>query len=791
MFSHLKRRIGVLTAVAVLAALVPTLSISPASAAASSTTQAMSDVTLLEACPAGTASAAGFTDTTSTDVDCIAMFGITQGTTATTYSPTDSVARWQMALFLTRMATVMSVTLGDGSDQSFTDISGKSAEIQTAINQLKQLGVTNGTTATTFSPDDNVSREQMAMFIERLLGNTATGPGGNSDDTATTNISGNGTTYNYTDIDSGTVTFEGHNSIVELYHLGVTDSATGATAYSPSADMTRAAMATFMTNALDHSNARPAGIVLQATRTAAYGDMVTASNELHVSNRDSSFVPIADTLVDVFGFTATTTLDEAAFAASGACKDALEAIGGSEELCLMENTDHVTNQTGNIQIEQTDIAVGANVAEGESTQYWAWTAAVGTYYGSTQTSSTVTVTSSKGGDFAHISLSNPYANLNGSGTVLTGITSGSVDAKMGSDVTITVQLRSQAGTATYNVAQAGCSINASSYTGTHGAAVGAIATTVIVTDANGAATFTASKTEPTALDGNDAATAQWISFTNNAAANVAAGCTAIGDFTYGATGATGTSGAFTDTTHAIGVKWDDEVRDNNSVVSSVSNTYVRATATGSGATNTVTATSYDQYGVGVANGSLGLTETLIGATSSAFTVTRTTNSSGSATFGVSRDAATSAQSTFRVNDDEDNNGSAKAIWTVAPSSTAIDASVGANSKPTSFVPTRAFTGIAIDNELEAQIMHVDSANDKMIVQLVGYDDVAAASVTQFAEYTWDSNDTFFIAGVAKTQAQWETGLAAVGLTALDDIYDVTNNGKLLVVSTSNVSEWRR
>ena len=321
--------------------------------------------------------------------------------------------------------------------------------------------------------------------------------------------------------------------------------------------------------------------------------------------------------------------------------------------------------------------------------------------------------------------------------------------------------------------------------------VGAIATTVIVTDANGAATFTASKTEPTALDGNDAATAQWISFTNNAAANVAAGCTAIGDFTYGATGATGTSGAFTDTTHAIGVKWDDEVRDNNSVVSSVSNTYVRATATGSGATNTVTATSYDQYGVGVANGSLGLTETLIGATSSAFTVTRTTNSSGSATFGVSRDAATSAQSTFRVNDDEDNNGSATAIWTVAPSSTAIDASVGANSKPTSFVPTRAFTGIAVNDELEAQIMHVDSANDKMIVQLVGYDDVATASVTQFAEYTWDSNDTFFIAGVAKTQAQWETGLAAVGLTALDDIYDVTNNGKLLVVSTSNVSEWRR
>jgi len=791
MFSHLKRRIGVLTAVAVLAALVPTLSMSPASAAASSTTQTMSDATLLEACPSGTASAAGFTDTTSTDVDCIAMFGITQGTTATTYSPTDSVARWQMALFLSRMATVMSVTLGDGSDQGFTDISGKSAEIQTAINQLKQLGVTNGTTATTYSPDDNVTREQMAMFIERLLSNTAPGPNGNSDDTATTNISGDGSTYNYADIDSGTVTYEGHNAIVELYHLGVTDSATGATAYSPTADMTRAAMATFMTNALGHSNARPAGLVIQATKTSAYGDMATAVNELHVSNRDSSFVPIADTLVDVFGFTATTTLDEAAFAASGACKDALEVIGGAEELCLIENTDHVTDQSGNIKIEQTDIAAGANVAEGESTQYWAWTAAVGTYYGSTQTSSTVTVTSSKGGDFAHISFTNPYANVNGSGTVLTGITSPSLDAKMGSDVTVTVQLRSQAGTATYNVAQAGCSINVTSATGTHGAVTSAIATTVIVTDANGAATFTASKTEPTALDANDAATTQFLTFANNATANTAAGCTAIGDFTHGSTGVITDAGAFLGTANTLAFKWDDEVRDNNSVVTTAANSYVRATATGSGATNTVTATSYDQYGVGVANGSIGLTETLTGATASAFTVTRTTNSSGVATFGVSRDAATSAKSVFRANDDEDNNGSATAIWTVVPSSTAIDASVGTNSKPTAFVPTRAYTGTAIDNALEAQIMHVDSANDKMIVELVGYDDVAAASATQFVEYTWDSNDTFFIAGVAKTQAQWETGLATVGLTAMDDIYDAANNGKLLVVSTSNVSEWRR
>ena len=68
MFSHLKRRIGVLTAVAVLAALVPTLAVSTVSAAPATTATAAGDTTSLSACPTGAAAAAGFTDTTSTDV---------------------------------------------------------------------------------------------------------------------------------------------------------------------------------------------------------------------------------------------------------------------------------------------------------------------------------------------------------------------------------------------------------------------------------------------------------------------------------------------------------------------------------------------------------------------------------------------------------------------------------------------------------------------------------------------------------------------------------------------------
>ena len=113
MLSHLKRRIGVFAAIAVLAAGVPALTSSPASAAANPTlVLAVSDPATYLACPTGSAGAAGFTDTTATDVDCIKMYGITTGVTATTYEPTASVPRWQMALFLTRMAGPTQVKIG-------------------------------------------------------------------------------------------------------------------------------------------------------------------------------------------------------------------------------------------------------------------------------------------------------------------------------------------------------------------------------------------------------------------------------------------------------------------------------------------------------------------------------------------------------------------------------------------------------------------------------------------------------------------------------------------------------
>jgi len=123
--------------------------------------------------PSGAAQ--GFTDigglpgSTQTAINQTAQLDITKGTTATTYSPTAFVTRSQMALFITRQLTAAGVALPSGVSQGFTDIGDLPASTQTAINQLAQLDISKGTSATTYDPNGLVSRSQMAMFLARDL----------------------------------------------------------------------------------------------------------------------------------------------------------------------------------------------------------------------------------------------------------------------------------------------------------------------------------------------------------------------------------------------------------------------------------------------------------------------------------------------------------------------------------------------------------------------------------------------------------------------------------------------
>jgi hypothetical protein len=306
-------------------------------------------------------------------VSCVKYYGITKGTTTTTYSPSDSVTLWQMALFLTRMAVPAGVTMPDGSDQGFTDIGGKSAEIQLAVNQLKQLGITVGTNAagTLFDPDSNVTREEMALFISRLLMDATVGPGGNAELGSGSSpyqyIKSNDTDHNFTDID-GVYLTETRTAIISLWNLGVSDDTT-ATTYNPSADMTRAAMALFMDSALDHTNARPAGVNIQAETYRAAGSHPFA---MSVTNRTAGFLPIASTRMDIFKYQLTTSTTSLRFNTNGTCAQVVKALSGT--VCSIDTLDGITDTSGNLAI------FNSTVATATSWDYWAWTANLSAAY---------------------------------------------------------------------------------------------------------------------------------------------------------------------------------------------------------------------------------------------------------------------------------------------------------------------------------------------------------------------------------------------------------------------------
>ena len=106
------------------------------------------------------------------------IFSDTTGTGATTYSPADVVTREQMAAFLARMWDLLNPedppaeslelqSFPTPDPYPFDDIDPSSFAYG-AIAQISQLGITTGTSEMTYSPTDDVTREQMAAFLARL-----------------------------------------------------------------------------------------------------------------------------------------------------------------------------------------------------------------------------------------------------------------------------------------------------------------------------------------------------------------------------------------------------------------------------------------------------------------------------------------------------------------------------------------------------------------------------------------------------------------------------------------------
>lgn len=161
-------------------------------------------------------------------IGCVAAYLITQGTGEGRYSPSELVTRGQMASFVFRALLLAEVPM-DIADRGFTDVDGNVHE--ESINGIASVGVANGTSSTTFSPELLVNRAQMASFIARALElDQPLDEGGDA----------------FTDDDGGT-----HEANIDkLAEAGIVEG-TGDGRYEPDQPVSRASMAAFVARALD------------------------------------------------------------------------------------------------------------------------------------------------------------------------------------------------------------------------------------------------------------------------------------------------------------------------------------------------------------------------------------------------------------------------------------------------------------------------------------------------------------------------------------------------------------
>ncbi len=162
----------------------------------------------------------------SGDIGCIAELGVTTGTSPTTFSPHDLVTREQMAAFIARLYRALTGEACPAASTPFTDVAGSFAADDIAC--IHGLEVTTGTSPSTYSPRSPVNRGQMAVFIARLY-RTITGDDCGPGPTPFTDV-----TPSFAAADIGCI-----------FGLGVT-TGTSPTTYAPDDHVTREQMAAFI-----------------------------------------------------------------------------------------------------------------------------------------------------------------------------------------------------------------------------------------------------------------------------------------------------------------------------------------------------------------------------------------------------------------------------------------------------------------------------------------------------------------------------------------------------------------
>ena len=450
------------------------------------------------ACVGPAAADAGFTDvaagsTHDAAINCIAYYGITRGTSATTFSPNQTIPRWQLAVMLQRAAGPAGVDLPAARDMGFTDISGLGSSFQAAVNQMAALGVMAGTTATTFDPSGIVSRATIVEALAGFLTSARVGPGGKAlsrgvdrsfriKDSAAATASTITADESFRDL--GGVTFSAFEAIRALSEMGVVQGRSDGT-FGATASVTRGQAASFITRALAHTNARPAGLTMQVSRAS-----VTANDEfqLAVSVRGNDFSVMESASVDVFSYAAKNAAS--AFKTDGTCNTGslgVTTVSGGTAACTIEIDDDVTEPDGNAVID-ADLISADRV-------YWAWTGAAGDTLD--WDVSSVSMDNSVVSNAASVSVST--VTVPTSAKVTTSVSADAKDkntVRYGTTVTVTIQL--MAGTQPIGVAGQSYTWFATGVHSPTGSSriIPGTGTRTITTDAAGRASFTITQADP-------------------------------------------------------------------------------------------------------------------------------------------------------------------------------------------------------------------------------------------------------------------------------------------------------
>ena len=398
------------------------------------------------------------------DISCLAYYGVTIGYGDGTFRPGADVSNGEMVLFMERAAAA------------------GGADAEAVVGDFAETG------------SDPVHRGDMALLIARLLVSATSEESPvnvKTNDDGTFAVDGvDGDDWDYFADSRRLQNRVSDSAASALYELGVANG-TGMGDFSPEASVSRGEMAAFITRALAHTTARPAGVTIQSD----------GPGEVIVSVRDANFQPLANAPVDVFS--ASADLVGEAFNADGSCyMPRIAGVGGNAKLCEIDPLDAVTGLSGDFDPGAVDVDVEAG-----GTTVWAWTGESGDEVED----------GSEG--LASINLTETAPVTAANAKVTTDLAEDATRVHFGSTVTVTIQLVGPAparadavpdedGNSYTVTIRRATDRNVQTDVGTPAAVAAADAedvdTQVLKVDASGKATFTITASDPDPTDSNNA-----------------------------------------------------------------------------------------------------------------------------------------------------------------------------------------------------------------------------------------------------------------------------------------------